>query len=376
MRVIINTLFLVSESLGGSWTLTAQLVRHLTSRSGNDEYIILVNTRVAEDLPVSNVAGRKIVVPIDAQSRVQRILWEQTMVPGIVRKCRADLYHTTGNILPLAVPCKTVATILDLQVLYYPANFPFIRRNYLRAMLPLTVMRADRVVAISEFVRLDILRHYPVRPEKVTTIPLAGLTPEEITDGTDARDIRAMYNLPPRFLLSVGGSYPHKNLVRMVEAYARVAEEIPDILVIVGEAFGLRGPLMEVLEHTGLLARGKVRMLPFLPRADVLALYRAAHAYVFPSLFEGFGIPALEAMDCGCPILASNSSALAEVVGEAGILFNPLDTGSIANAMRTVSLDAGMRNRLIALGHARAREFSWKSNADQTVDVFHEVLGT
>jgi glycosyltransferase involved in cell wall biosynthesis len=376
MRILINTLFLVSESLGGSWTLTAQLVRNLTCRKGNLEYVVLVNDAVADRIPVSDIAGTKVVIPLNVQSRAKRILWEQTMLPWIVHKYKPDLYHTTGNILPLAVPCKTVATILDLQVLYYPENFPFVRRNYLRTMLPLTVRRADRVVAISEFVRQDILKHYPVRPEKVVAIPLAGLTPEEAACVVETRDIRAAYDLPSRFLLSVGGSYPHKNLVRMVEAYASVADEIPDILLIVGEAFGMRGPLMEVLERTGLQARGKVRTLPFLPRADVLALYRAAHAYVFPSLFEGFGIPALEAMDCGCPVLASNGTALAEVVGDAGLVFDPLDMRSIASAMRTVSLDAGVHDRLIALGHARAREFSWKKNADRTVDIFNEVLGT
>ena len=374
MRVAINTLFLVSESLGGSWTLTTQLVRNLTSSAGNIEYIVLVNEAVAPDFPVSSVSGTKVVIPINAQSRAKRILWEQTMLPGLVRKYKPDLFHTTGNILPLGISCKAVATILDLQVLHYPENFPFVRRNYLRTMLPLTARRADRIIAISEFVRRDILKHYRVSPEKIVAIPLAGLTPEESNTSASTGDIRSRYDLPQRFLLSVGGSYPHKNLVRMVEAFADAAQDIPDALVIVGEAFGMRGQLMEVLDRTGLSASGRVRTFPFLPRADILALYRAAQAYVFPSLFEGFGIPVLEAMGCGCPVIASNGTALAEVVGEAGILFDALDTRSIAHAMRTVTLDRTARDRVIALGYTRAREFSWQRNADLTTAVFRDVL--
>jgi glycosyltransferase involved in cell wall biosynthesis len=374
MRVLINTLFLVSESLGGSWTLTVQLIHNLTSRKGDLEYIVLANDAVAGKIPVNSASGTKVVIPLDAQSRAKRILWEQTMLPGIVRKYKPDLYHTTANILPLAVGCKTVATILDLQVLYYPENFPFVRRNYLRTMLPLSVRKADRVVAISEFVRQDILKQYHVSSDKVIAIPLAGLTPEEAATSQGTRDVRSRYGLPDRFLLSVGGSYPHKNLVRMVEAYASVAGEIPDALVIVGEAFGMRGQLMETLERTGVGASGRVRTLPFLPREDILGLYREAQAYVFPSLFEGFGIPVLEAMDCGCPVIASNGTALAEVVGSAGMLFDPLDVRSIALAMKAVSLDGQTRDRLIASGHVRAREFSWEKNADMTEAVFRDVL--
>jgi glycosyltransferase involved in cell wall biosynthesis len=372
VRVLINASYLVSEGLGGSWTLTAQLIRHLTSRADGHEFFVLVNDRVASTIPVSPVSGTRIIVPV-ADSRVRRVAWDQTVLRRYVRSLRPDVYHSPGNTLPVGLACKSVVTVHDLQVYHFPENFQRWRRWYLKTALPLTVRAADRVIAISEFTRRDILSTFRVPPEKVVTVMNGGLADDELRTAARPADVAARYRLPERFLLSVGSSFPHKNLLRMLEAYSGIASEIPESLVILGEALVSRGPLLDFLESSGLRSSGRVLLLPFVPRADLLGVYGAATALVFPSLFEGFGIPAIEAMGCGCPVVASNATSLPEVIGNAGLLFDPLKIEEMGMAMRTVCLDGNLRRQLVERGTERARDFSWQRNAEQTLRVYEDV---
>jgi alpha-1,3-rhamnosyl/mannosyltransferase len=374
VRVLINASYLISERLGGSWTLTAQLIHHLTSRANGHEFFVLVNDRVASTIPVSPVAGTRIIVPV-AESRVRRIAWDQTVLHRYVRSLRPDVYHSPGNTLPAGLTCRSVVTIHDLQVYHFPENFQRWRRWYLKTVLPMTVRAADRVIAISEFTRGDILARFRVPPEKVVTVMNGGLAGDELRAAARPGEAAAKYHLPERFLLSVGSSLPHKNLLRMLQAYAGIASEIPESLVILGEALASRGPLLAFLESSGLQSSGRVRLLPFVPREDLLGLYGAASALVFPSLFEGFGIPAIEAMECGCPVVASNATSLPEVIGDAGLLFDPLKTEEMGIAMRTVCRDGDLRRQLVERGKVRAGNFSWQKNAEQTLRVYEDVAG-
>jgi alpha-1,3-rhamnosyl/mannosyltransferase len=371
---MLNTVFLTSERIGGGWTFIAEHVHHLTQRNGNDEFIVLVNDAVADAMPVNAASGRKVVVPLSATSKVKRISWEQTAIPGLIRKYKPDLFHGLGNTLPVYVGCPAILTIADLQVFHYPENFPAARRHYLRTLIPWSVRRAERVIAISEFTRQDVIDQFGADPRKVVAVPLSGMTSADAALMEAGADPVAKYGLPSHFLLSVGSSLPHKNLVRLIHAFARAAPAIPDDLVILGESFANRGEVEEALTASGLLAGGRVRLLPFLPRQELLALYRAARAFVFPSLFEGFGIPVLEAMSCGCPVVAADATALPEVGGDAALYFDPLSLESMAGAITRICTDDGLRTGLIARGRERTTQFSWEKSAGETLKVYQEVL--
>jgi alpha-1,3-rhamnosyl/mannosyltransferase len=371
---MLNTVFLTSERIGGGWTFTAELVHHLTQRKGDDEFIVLVNDAVADAMPVHAASGQRVVVPLAAASKMRRISWEQTSIPGLIRKYKPDLFHGLGNTLPVYVNCPAILTIADLQVFHYPENFPLARRLYLRTLIPWSVRRSERVIAISEFTRQDVIEQFGTDPRKVVAVPLSGMTTADDALMQGGADPVAKYGLPGRFLLSVGSSLPHKNLVRLIYAFAKAAPSVSDDLVILGESFANRGEIEAALRSTGLLASGRVRLLPFLPRQELLALYRAARGFVFPSLFEGFGIPVLEAMSCGCPVVAADATALPEVGGDAALYFDPLSLESTAGAITRICTDDGLRTGLIKRGQERARQFSWAQVAGETVKIYKDVL--
>lgn len=373
MRVVINTLYLRAMNLSGSWTYTSQLVWHLTRQVAGHEFYVLVNENIADQLPVSDVAGRRVIVPVNARRRALRVVWENTILRSIIRRCKPDLVHSGGNILPLGVPQPAVVTVHDLQFVHYPHYFGVLHRAYFSRLLPSTMRRAARIIAVSHATAQDIVHSFGVDPGKIAVIHEAGLLPQEKGSEACGDHVRERLHLERPYLLSVGTSHPHKNLVRMVDAFRAIAGDVREDLVIVGEAFNMRANLLRQLEGTDLLATGRVKLFGFVPRNELLDLYAGATAFVFPSLFEGFGIPALEAMECRCPVVASRATSLPEVVGDAALLFDPTDTDDMATKLRRICLEPDLHARLVTEGVARARTFSWERMARETLQVYEGV---
>lgn len=375
MRVMINAAFLAGEVNGGGWTYTTQLVSHLTRRQGENRYLVVVNERIADSLPVSDVSGEKIIAHVNPGSRLGRVAWENTVLPGLARRYRPDLFHSPGNVLPLGIACKTVVTVHDLQYLHYPENFAGLRRAYLRRWVPTSVRRATKVMCDSDSTRRDVMRQFHVGSENLEVIHLGGLPDEELKGPWKAEEVRQRYGIHGPYLLSVGSSLPHKNLVRMVEAYALIAGKVEQRLVITGEGFSRRGGILNVLTQMPAEHRARVELLGFLPQADLPGLYAGADAFIFPSLFEGFGIPAVEAMNCGCPVVASKATSIPEVVGDAGLLFDALDMREMADAMLRICSDRSLREDLRARGAKRAPGFTWSRTADATARIYEKAAG-
>jgi glycosyltransferase involved in cell wall biosynthesis len=376
LRILINTVFLTSERLGGSWAYTANLVSFITRLQSPHHFTIIANREVADRLLCDPDRSTKVVVDIDADSKLGRVAWEQWSIPRIVTRLGIDLVHSTGNVLPLLLRVPSVVTLHDLQYLEYPRNFSPLRRAYLRLVVPASVRRASAVIADSEFAKSSICRLLGTAGDKIHVVHLGGIT-EDLTSSSATRvDVEQKFQLTRPFFLSVGSSLPHKNLPRLIEAFAEVAADIPYDLVIVGENFSYKQLLEQCIGAAGLSGTGRVRLLGFVSRADLISLYRHAEAYVFPSLYEGFGIPALEAMDCGCPVLAARCTSLPEVIGEAGLLFEPTDVHDIARCLKTFYHDPAIRISLIEKGSRRAKEFSWERMARETLHVYEQLAST
>jgi len=284
----------------------------------------------------------------------------------------ARLYHATEHLLMPLRGIPTVLTVHDLIFRRYPAHHKPLNRTYLNATLPLFCRRAGHIIAVSEQTKRDIMAAYGVPAEKISVIyeaadPRFRPQPPEVV-----AEVRARYDLPPRYVLFVGTIEPRKNLVGLLEAYRSLLDRGSNVgLVTAGrtgwrsESFFERLAALRVAERVTLLG-------PF-PDAELPALYSAADVLAFPSLYEGFGLPVLEAMACGTPVVASNTSAIPEVAGEAGILVPPHDVVALAGALERVLADAALRADLRARGLAQAARFTWQRSAEATLALYRSI---
>ena len=309
-------------------------------------------------------------------SRAARIAWEQFWLPQRLRRDGAALLHAPAYIAPLAAPCRVVLTLHDLHVFTHPATCSFENRLYYRLFLPRSVSRAAAVIVFSEHVRRTVAARFPAAAARIAVIPPGvdpGLAP--VTDPARLEQVRTAWRLPPRFLLFVGDLAPRKNLPRLLDAFARVAAAVPDLhLVLAGlpAAGRRRPPLDRLCARLGLAAR--VRRLGYVPRADLPALYTLAEALAYPSLDEGFGLPALEALACGCPVVCGPGGT-AEICGPAAVRCDPLDTAAIAAALHRQITAPEPRAVRAAAGSARLARYSWWTHVAATADLYRGVLG-
>jgi glycosyltransferase involved in cell wall biosynthesis len=313
----------------------------------------------------------------DTRSPARRILWEQSRLAALSREL--DLLHGLAFAAPLAAACPTVVTIHDLSFLRFPGAFRPLNRWYLSSITRLSTRRAARVVAVSESTRQDVVHLCGIPGARVVTIP-NGVT-EEFCPAipAEAAAFRAHKGLPDHFILFLGTLEPRKNLVRLVDAYARWRRETgagrqrQTKLVLAG---GKGWFYQQVFDRVAELGLTEEVLFPgFVPVEELPWWYRAADLFVYPSLFEGFGLPVLEALACGTPTIASTASSLPEVAGDAALLVDPLDTAALADAIGRVLGDAQTAHELRDAGPRRAALFSWARTAGETVQLYRTVLG-
>lgn len=290
------------------------------------------------------------------------------LVPG------ASLFHATEHLLMPLKAVPTVMTVHDLIFHHLPEHHKPLNRWYLNGTMPLYCRRADAIIAVSDATRRDLISAYGLPPEKIAVIHEAA-APHFQPQSEDARSrVRQDYGLPERYILYVGTIEPRKNLERLLQAWAPLyqARECP-ALVIVGKRGWLSDGFFAALEACP--AREGVVLTGYVQDGDLPAVYAGATAFVFPSLYEGFGLPPLEAMACGTPVICANASSLPEVVGDAALLIDPLDGASLQHALRHLSADTALQESLRAQGLARSATFSWRRAAQETLSVYARVRG-
>ena len=287
----------------------------------------------------------------------------------------AHVFHATEHLLPPLRRVPTVLTVHDLIFRHLPEHHKVLNRLYLNATMPLYCRRAGHIIAISECTKRDLVVAYGIPAEKVTVIYEAASLRFRPQSADAIASARVRLGLPERYVLFVGTIEPRKNLTRLLHAYETVAlEGSSDALVIVGRAGWLYGDFFAALETSPI--RDRVILPGFVPDEDLPAVYGGAQALVLPSLYEGFGLPVLEAMACGTPVVCSSTSALGEVSGDAALHVDPGETFSIVAALRTLLGDDGLQEDLRLRGRHRAAEFSWTGVAAQTLAVYSRVAVT
>lgn len=301
-----------------------------------------------------------------------RIIWEQLLLPLELRG-RCDLLHGTAFALPLAWKGPAVVTIFDLSFLRYPACFNRSNRVYLTISTRIAARRARRVLTISQHARREVVELLGVPAARVLTTYCAVDSRFRPLPRAEVEAFRSQRGLPERFILYLGTLEPRKNVSTLLRAYARLRREwrqAPD-LVLAGSRGWLYQDLFRIIEEHGL--RPHVLLPGYVDGREQPLWYNAAAVFAYPSLYEGFGLPPLEAMACGTPVVASNASSLPEVVGEAGLLVPPLDETALASNLRRVLENDELAARLREAGRERAAQFSWRRMARETLQCYEEA---
>ena len=306
----------------------------------------------------------------DTEAPLRRILWEQAIQPFALGGI--DLYHALAFVAPLALSKPSVVTIYDLSFIHYPERLPAARRLYLRLLTGLTCRRARRVIAISQSTARDMTATLGIPAEKID-VAAPGYDPALFHPLPDEQiaAFRAAKHLPERFWLFVGTLEPRKNLPVMLEAYAKLKN--PPALVIGGGTGWDTAPIFETVARHGL--ENAVQFVGFLPPDELPIWYNCAEAFVYPSVFEGFGLPVLEALACGTPVIVSDASSLPEVAGNAGMLVPPQDVAAWTDALRRAQDDDAWRKTAREQGFSEAARYSWLQTAQQTAAVYRKALG-
>ncbi|MCI0399306.1 MAG: glycosyltransferase family 4 protein [Chloroflexi bacterium] len=320
----------------------------------------------------SDLAG---AVPVAGYFPQSRWAWMQTVLPRVIAQSRPDLCHFTNSLAPLYLDRPFVLSVHDASLFLYSHYHPRARLLTMRLLLPMVARRAAAVITVSHSARQDLIRVLDLPAEKVHVIYEAAPAHfAPVNDQAELERLRRKYGLPEAFLLYVGTLEPRKNLSRLLQAFQRFRQQgFPHRLVMAGpwgwhmEGFGRE------IEALGL--RDAIQFLGYIPTEDLPGLYSLTTLFVFPSLYEGFGLPPLEAMACGAPVLSSDNSSLAEICDGAAYLVDPRSVDSIAEGLRRVVADDALRADLRCRGLERAGEFSWDRAAQETLAVYQQVAG-
>lgn len=369
MRIAIDARKLHDYGIG---TYVRNLVHWLAKLDDRNQYVLLCR---ADDADFVRSLGPRFE-PLSERAGNYTVR-ELLTVPVALARARIDLFHAPHYVVSPLVRCPFVVTIHDCIHLRFPQYLPNqLAPRYASTMMRSSATRARRVLTVSQASKQDIVDYLRVPPEKVEVIYNA-LDERLATPPTDAELVRVRdrYQLDAPFILYTGNIKPHKNIDRLVEAYALLRQQgvTEARLLIIGDEVS-KYPNLRRLVHRHQL-HPHVRFLGFVSDEMLAILYRLATVFVFPSLYEGFGLPPLEAMAAGTPVVSSNVSSLPEVVGDAALLIDPMDPGALAAAMARVIREPELRDTLIARGHARVRAFSWERSATRVREVYEE-LGT
>jgi glycosyltransferase involved in cell wall biosynthesis len=301
-------------------------------------------------------------------------VWFQLKLPLIMKKNKIDLFHGTMAVLPMLSDVPSVVTIYDLVLEILPGSMHWKNWLPLKILMKASADKSTRIIAISENTKKDIMKFFGIEQEKIKVI-YPGISnnfcPCKMEND---RLILNNFNLSPGYILTVGTLEPRKNINRLLNAYKMLVsgeENIPQLVIVGGQGW-LSQDINELVDTLGL--REKVIFTGYVPDSDLPALYRGAEMLIYPSLYEGFGFPPLEAMACGIPVISSNISSIPEVVGDAGILVDPYSPDDMARAIAEVLRNEELRTHLKSAGITRSVLFSWDKTAQETVKLYHEVV--
>lgn len=369
-RILINAM-----AMGGVKTGVGRFIDELLSAlsaiDGENEYIVYTTELGERELHL----GPNFTIHAPRLSRPVRLVWEQSVLPGLVRRHGIDLLHGQGFTLPLRKTSRQVVTIYDMTWFSHGQTHERIKTIYFRTLIPRALHQADRILAISDSAAADIRARFPEVGSRVVTTP-GGVAPHFFTrpsaEATSA--VLARLGIGGPFVLSVGTLQPRKNLPRLLDAFALLKRDgaIPHRLVLCGEPGWANSDVYQRAQAPDLA--GQVVFTGFIPDADLVGLYAACDVFAYPSLYEGFGLPVVEAMAAGAAVLTSDNSSLREVAGDAALLCDPMSVEDIAAKLRRLADEPATRQDLVTRGLQRAASYTWQECARRTLGAYRDAL--
>jgi glycosyltransferase involved in cell wall biosynthesis len=363
----------VGAGLAGNESYVTNLIEALAEVDGRNRYTLYLTKREALERFHHRWphVGVRMTLPHTPLVRIPLTLVNE------LRRRPVDLLHVQYTAPPLA-PCPVVATIHDLSFEHLPQTFKRRSRVQLRLTVRRTARASAHVIVPSEHTRRDIIETYKVEPGRVSVTPLAAPAHfSRVEDERQVRRVRELYRLEGDYILAVGSIQPRKNLVRLMAAYADLRRARPHAnlpkLALVGKKAWLYDETLSAIKQYGLA--DLTVLTGYVSEGDLPALYTGALCFVYPSYFEGFGLPPLEAMQCGTPVITGNRTSLPEVVRDAGLLVDPFDIDALASAIARMIDDSDLRARLRVKGVERARHFSWRETARLTLKAYERAIG-
>jgi glycosyltransferase involved in cell wall biosynthesis len=365
MRIGLNLLYLLPGVVGGTETYAAGLLAGLAKINSDDEFIVFVN-REAENWPLPGTSNfTRIVCPVRAVSRARRYCYEQLCLPRLIRAHGVDLVHSLGFVAPLFLPCPSVLTVCDIVFRTCADQIPLVRRLPLRFFTRQSVLRAKSIITISNFACSQIALEFGIPLAKITVTHLADSAIS--ADDTTLAAAMQRYGIKRPYIIAFSSFSPHKNIPRLLQAFTRAQRDykLPHQLVLLGH--GAAGERKDTQTQD-------VIFTGFVDGASKYALLKGADLLVFPSTYEGFGLPVLEAQKVGVPVVCSKAASLPEVAGEAAIYFDPLSIDAMAKAIGQVVLNPDLQKTLIQSGLQNAAKFSWEQTARLTLEVYRKTI--
>jgi glycosyltransferase involved in cell wall biosynthesis len=363
----------VGTGLGGNESYATNLIEALAEIDQANRYTLYVTRREA----VERFSNRWPNFSVRSTLPHTPLIRIPLTLSAELRRNPVDVLHVQFTAPPFS-PCPVVVSIHDLSFEHLPETFKWRSRKQLRITVRRSAREASQVIALSEYARKDIMATYHVNPEKISAIPLAAPAHfRPVWNEEELQRVRQTYGIEGEYILSVGTIQPRKNLSRLVAAYSRLRWAKPEVklpkLVLAGKCAWLYDETLRTIKE--LKISDSVILTGYVPETDLPALYSGARCFIYPSYFEGFGLPPLEAMQCGAPVIVGDRTSLPEVVGDAGLLVDPFDVESLAKAMETLISDSSLREELSVKGLARAKLFDWRETARQTLAVYKKAVG-
>lgn len=352
---------------------TFELARSLAAIDPSNNYELVATSDISHAARPEEDWPENLRLVHDPVNRIRKQWWTIGL-PLYVRRHGLALFHGTNYGVPLWNNCPTVVTIHDLSLLLHAETHEERLVNRARRRLPVMVKTATKIITDSASVKQEICEHLGVRPDKIAVVPLAPRRAFRPVPANQSAEARRRLGVEDDFLLFVGTVEPRKNLITLVRAYDELLRQTPlrPQLVIAGQKGWLNEELFALIEKSAVDSR--ILFTGYVSDEDLSALYSSCRVCIYPSLYEGFGLPPLEAMACGAPVITSRIPVLSETVGDAARLVGPTDAPALAQALAELLADEGARQHLSSVGRSRAAEFTWERTARLTLDVYREVL--
>lgn len=372
MRIGIDTTALPQQPVGaGNYIIN--LTRSLAKLQSGHEYVIITHETGKKLFCISDNRNLQWVVVSD-KNPAKRLVWEQTHLPYLVNQLGVDLLHSLHYTRPIRLSCPSAVTFHDMTFLLYPEKHTWYKRHFFPLAIKLSAKYADAIITVSESTRRDSMELLDIPSNKIFTTQLGVSEKFRKVNLHDLKEeVRQKYKLPQKFLLYVGLIEPRKNIPLLIDAFKLLIESgVDQSLVIVGGfGWGYRNILKQIEK---IAIKNKIHFTGYIPTKHLPVIYNMASVFVYPTYYEGFGFPPLEAMACGTPVVSTDVSSIPEIVGDAGILVPTGDVNALLNAVTEILENQSLREGLIRKGKKRASLFTWERTAQETVKVYDKLL--